>query len=186
MNWADYTILAVLGLSVLMGLWRGFIGEVLALAVWACAFWVAWLFGPALAERFSASISTPSARILLAYAVCFVAVLIAGAIVTFLVRKLVEGSGLSGSDRLLGMVFGLVRGLALMVLVVLLMGFTPFARDPWWRESQLLPGFETGAHWLAARLPAEVAHYLEPVEALVKPLSPGPQPAAPAPKSPSL
>ena len=52
MNWADYTILAVLGLSVLMGLWRGFIGEVLALACWACAFWVAWLFGPTLADQY--------------------------------------------------------------------------------------------------------------------------------------
>ena len=174
MNWADFTILAVIGLSVLMGLWRGFIGEVLALAVWACAFWVAWLLGPPLAERFSASISTPSVRILLAYAVCFITVLIAGALVTFLIRKLVEGSGLSGTDRLLGMVFGLVRGLALVVLVVLLMGFTPFPRDPWWHESQLLPGFENGAHWLSARLPAEVARYLEPVDALLKPLSPHP------------
>lgn len=172
MNWADYTIIAVLGLSVLMGLWRGFIGEVLALAVWACAFWVAWLFGPPLAVQFSASISTPSVRVLLAYALCFVAVLIAGAIVTFLMRKLVEGSGLSGSDRLLGMVFGLARGLALVVLVVLLMGFTPFQRDPWWSESRLLPSFENGARWLSARLPAEVSRYLEPVDALLKPLSP--------------
>lgn len=172
MNWADYTILAMLGLSVLMGLWRGFIGEVLALAVWVCAFWVAWVFGPPLAERFSASISTPSARVLLAYAVCFVAVLIAGAIFTFLVRKLVEGSGLSGSDRLLGMVFGLVRGVALVVLVVVLMGFTPFPRDPWWSESRLLPSFENGAQWLTARLPESVSKYLEPAGALIGPLAP--------------
>jgi membrane protein required for colicin V production len=175
-NWVDYAIIAVLGLSVLMGLWRGFIGEVLALACWACAFWVAWLVGPTLAERFSASISTPSARVLLAYALCFIAVLIAGAIVTFLIRKLVESSGLSGSDRLLGMVFGLVRGLALVVLVVLLMEFTPFPRDPWWHESRLLPTFENGAHWLSARLPAEISRYLEPVESLIKPLTPSSAP----------
>jgi membrane protein required for colicin V production len=184
MNWSDYTIIAVLALSVLMGLWRGFIGEVLALACWACAFWVAWIFGPVLAERFSASISTPSARVLLAYGLCFITVLIAGAIVTFLIRKLVESSGLSGSDRLLGMVFGLVRGLALVVLVVLLMEFTPFSRDPWWHESRLLPAFEQGSHWLTARLPASVARYLEPVETLIKPLSPSPPTNAPvqAPK----
>jgi membrane protein required for colicin V production len=185
MNWADYTIIAVLGLSVLMGLWRGFIGEVLALACWACAFWVAWMLGPALAERFSASISTPSVRVLLAYGLCFIAVLIAGAIVTFLMRKLVEGSGLSGSDRLLGMVFGLVRGLALIVLVVLLLGFTPFPRDPWWHQSQLLPGFEQGAHWLAARLPQEVSRYLEPVEGLLKPRAPEAAPTQPSGKSTS-
>jgi len=161
-NWADYAILAVLGLSVLMGLWRGFIAEVLALAIWICAFWLAWLLGPDLAQRFSDSISTPSARILIAYALCFVAVLVAGAIVTFVMRKLVEGSGLSGSDRLLGMVFGLVRGLALVVLIVFLLGFTPFADDPWWRESRLMPGFEDGARWVGSRLPDELAQYVQP------------------------
>ena len=181
MNWADYTILAVLGLSVLMGLWRGFIGEVLALACWACAFWVAWVFGPALADYFSASISTPSVRVLLAYAVCFIAVLMAGAIVAFLMRKLIEGSGLSGTDRLLGMVFGLVRGAALVVLVVFLLGFTPARRDPWWGQSQLLPGFEQGAHWLGERLPTEVARYFEPTDALIKPLLPMSSPKPPTP-----
>jgi membrane protein required for colicin V production len=191
MNWADYAILAVLTLSVLMGLWRGFIGEVLALVCWIVAFWAAWMFGPALADRFSASISTPSVRVLLAYVVCFVTVLIAGAIVGFLMRKLVEGSGLSGSDRLLGMVFGLVRGFALVTLVVLLMGFTPFRRDPWWNESRLLPDFEIGARWLGDRLPAEVAKYVEPVEGAlgesrVKPLAPAPPKPASSSKPPSL
>lgn len=185
MNWVDYAILATLGLSVLMGLWRGFVGEVLALAIWVCAFWVAWLLGPALAERFSASISTPSVRILLAYGLCFVAVLVAGAIVAFLMRKLVEGSGLSGSDRMLGMMFGLVRGLALVVLLVFLLAFTPFARDPWWHESRLLPSFENGARWLGERLPPEVARYLEPVEEFIKPVvAPAPATSRPAPPKP--
>jgi membrane protein required for colicin V production len=185
MNWADYTILAVLALSVLMGLWRGFIGEVLALVCWILAFWVAWMFGPALADRFSASISTPSVRVLLAYVLCFVTVLIAGAIVSFLMRKLVEGSGLSGSDRLLGMVFGLVRGFALVTLVVLLAGFTPFRRDPWWNESRLLPNFEIGARWLGERLPSEVARYLEPVGNMTPPALPPPAKPAPSSKPPS-
>jgi membrane protein required for colicin V production len=117
-------------------------------------------------------------RVLLAYVVCFVTVLIAGAIVAFLMRKLVEGSGLSGSDRLLGMVFGLVRGFALVTLVVLLLGFTPFRRDPWWHESQLMPNFETGAHWLGDRLPGKVAKYLEPAEAMAKPVLPPAHPVA--------
>jgi len=184
MNWADYAILAVLALSVLMGLWRGFIGEVLALVCWILAFWAAWMFGPPLADRLSASISTPSVRVLLAYVLSFVTVLIAGAIVSFLMRKLVEGSGLSGSDRLLGMVFGLVRGFALVTLIVLLMGFTPFRRDPWWNQSRLLPDFEIGARWLGDRLPAEVARYIEPVGAALKPVAPA-APAKAAPAKPS-
>lgn len=179
MTWFDYAIAGVLALSVLIGLWRGFIGEVLALACWVLAFWVAWMFGPLLAERFSA-ISVPSVRVMLAYGLCFVAVLMAGALVSFLLRKLVSGSGLSGTDRLLGMVFGLVRGLALVVLVVFVLGAL-FRHDPWWRESRLLPTFQVGADWLVAHLPAEVARYLEPVENLLKqPVVP----ALPAPPTP--
>ncbi|HZP66723.1 MAG TPA: CvpA family protein [Rudaea sp.] len=160
MNFADYLIVAALALSVLMGLWRGFIGEVVALACWAVAFWTAWTFGDALAAKFT-SISLPSARLLLGYAICFVAVLVAGTIVAFLLRKLIAGSGLSGSDRLLGMVFGLVRGLVLVTLTVLILGFTPLPRDPWWHQSQLLPAFQQSAQWVSERLPPEVAHYLD-------------------------
>ncbi len=160
MNWADYVILAVLGLSVLMGLWRGFVGEVLALAVWIVAIWVAWTLGPQVAASLTA-VTLPSARIVLGYALCFIAVLIAGAIVGFLMRRLVAGSGLSGTDRLLGSVFGLARGLALVTLVVLLLGFTPFTRDPWWHQSRLLPSFQQGAQWAAVHMPAEVTKYLD-------------------------
>jgi membrane protein required for colicin V production len=76
-------------------------------------------------------------------------------------RKLVSGSGLSGSDRLLGMLFGLLRGLALVTLAVLILKLTPLAEDPWWRHSQLLPTFENGARWLTAQLPDEVKKYLD-------------------------
>lgn len=169
MNWFDYAIVATLALSILVGLWRGFVGEVLALLCWVLAFWIAWLFGPMLAEQFSGAISVPSVRVLLAYALCFVAVLVGGAIVSYLMRKLVSGSGLSGTDRLLGMVFGLVRGFALVVLVVMLMKFTPVVRDDWWLASKMLPTFDKGAQWVTSYLPDSVARYLEPVAAAVPP-----------------
>ncbi len=165
MNWFDYAIIVVLALSVLVGLWRGFIGEVMALVCWVLAFWVAWMFGPVLAEQFSASISVPSVRVMLGYALCFIAVLIAGAIVSYLLRKLVSGSGLSGTDRLLGMVFGLVRGFGLIVLVIVLMKFTPVIRDDWWQQSRMLPTFERSASWMTTLLPEAVAKYLEPATA---------------------
>jgi membrane protein required for colicin V production len=82
------------------------------------------------------------------------------------------------------MVFGLVRGFALVTLVVLLMGFTPFRRDPWWNESRLMPNFEAGARWLSDRLPAEVARYIEPAQIMAKPALPPPSKPAP-PSKPS-
>ena len=183
LNWADYCIIATLALSVLMGLWRGFIGEVLALACWVLAFWVAWMFGDRLAAQFT-SITLPSARLLLGYAICFVTVLIAGAIVSFLMRKLIAGSGLSGSDRMFGMLFGLLRGLVLVTLAVLILRFTPLPQDPWWRQSQLLPTFENGARWLLAQLPEEAKKYLDwhaVVPQISVPVSPTvPKPPAPA------
>lgn len=160
MNWADYTILAVLGLSVLIGLWRGLISEVMALVCWAAAFWVAWAFGDKLAGQFT-SVDVPSVRLMLGYGLCFVAVLIAGALVSFVLRKLIAGSGLSGTDRLFGMMFGLARGMLLVVLAVLLLGFTPFPRDAWWHESRLLPSFQNGAEWLSTKLPESVTKHLD-------------------------
>lgn len=176
MNWADYCIIGVLALSVLMGLWRGLIGEVLALVCWVIAIWVAWRYGPRVAEQFTA-IDLPSARILLGYVLCFVAVLIAGAIVGFLLRKLISGSGLTGTDRLFGMVFGLARGVALVTLVVLLLGFTPFPRDAWWHQSQLLPSFQAAAQWASAHMPPEATKYLDLRGLLPMPALPSAQPA---------
>lgn len=162
MNWADYIILAVLGMSVLIGLWRGLISEVLALVIWIAAFWVAWTFGPSVAGYFEHSITLPSARIVVGYGICFIAVLILGALVRFLVSKLIEGTGLTGTDRLLGMVFGFARGVLLVTLAVFLLGFTAFTRDPWWNESVLLPQFKGMAAWLGERVPDSVRHYLNP------------------------
>ena len=162
MNWTDYIILAVLGLSILIGLWRGLISELLALVVWVAAFWVAWTFGPSVAAYFEHSITLPSARIIVGYGLCFLAVLLLGALLRFAIGKLVESTGLSGTDRLLGMLFGFARGVLLVTLMVFLLGFTAFTRDPWWQQSALLPQFHGVAGWLGQHVPASVRGYLHP------------------------
>lgn len=163
MSWIDYIIVGVLGLSVLIGLWRGLVSEVLALATWIAAFWVAWAFGPAVSAHFEHRIEEPSIRVVVGYGLCFIAVLVLGALLRFVIHKLVESTGLSGTDRLLGMLFGFARGVLLVTLVVFLLGFTVFARDTWWRHSVLLPQFQTAAAWLGDRLPASVREHLHPV-----------------------
>jgi membrane protein required for colicin V production len=161
-NWADYIIIAVVGLSVLIGVWRGLISEVLALGIWILAFWVSWTFGPTVSTYFDHKIDLPSARIAVGYGICFTAVLIAGVLVRFLIGRLIEGTGLSGTDRLLGMVFGFARGVLLVTLMVFLMGFTAFTRDPWYQQSVLLPQFKGVAAWLGERVPDNVKRYLQP------------------------
>ncbi|NUR22402.1 CvpA family protein [Frateuria sp.] len=172
MNWIDYAILVALALSVLIGLWRGLVSEVLSLAAWIAAFWAAWVLGPVVASRFGHGISLPAARILLGYGLCFVAVLVLGALLRFIVRRLLWSTGLGGLDRLLGMLFGFARGVLLVTLAVFLAGFTALPREAGWQESMLLPQFKLAAGWLGERVPADVRRYLHPPAGLPR-LPPG-------------
>ena len=157
MNIADIAILVVIALSVLIGIVRGFVVEVMSLVTWIAATVAAMIFGARVAALFDASIEMPSARLALGYILVFIVVLLVGALVTWLLRKAVKGSGLSGTDRMLGLVFGLVRGALVVVVLVLLAGLTPFPRDDWWRQSRALPPFERLASQLLARLPESIA-----------------------------
>jgi membrane protein required for colicin V production len=166
MNGADWVILAILGLSVVVGLWRGLVAELLSLVIWIAAFWVAASFGPAVAAQLQPMISLPIARIALGYALCFIAVLVAGALLRFAMRRLISGTGLSGIDRLFGMLFGFVRGVLLVTLLVFLVGLTLFTRESWWQQSALLPQFQGLAAWLGQNIPASVRDHLHPDEVL--------------------
>jgi membrane protein required for colicin V production len=168
MNPADIVILAVLLLSVLFGLWRGLVAEVLSLVCWIAAFWVAWMFGDAMSAWYGQWLQHPAARTIAGYLTCFLGVLVAGALVGWILRKLIQGSGLSGMDRLLGMLFGFARGVLLVLAVVLVLEFTPAPGAGWWRHSLLLPGFAQGAGWVSTQLPPEAARYAQSGEQVLE------------------
>jgi membrane protein required for colicin V production len=157
MNWTDGIILGVLALSVLIGLFRGLISEVLSLVIWIAAFWASWAFGPLVSAQLEHAISMPTLRYSVGYGICFVAVLILGALVRFAVRRLIWSTGLSGIDRLFGMVFGFVRGVLIVTLLVFLAGLTALTREPWWQQSVLLPQFQEAAAWLGQNVPPGVS-----------------------------
>ena len=157
LTWADYVIIAIVAVSTLISLFRGFVREALSLATWVAALWVALTFSPQLADQLARWIETPSLRSIIAILVLFVLVLIAGGIVNFLVSSLIDKTGMTGTDRALGMVFGLVRGVVLVGVLVLLAGLTPAPQDPWWRESQLMPYAVQVAEWMREWLPEDVA-----------------------------
>ena len=184
MNLVDGIILGVIALSVLIGLMRGLVAEVLSLVIWVAAFVVAMLFGPSVAALFDHMISVSAVRISLGYAICFIGVLLIGAIVRFGVRRLIWTTGLSGIDRLLGVVFGFVRGVLVVTLAVFLMGLTSMTRESWWQQSVLLPQFQTTAAWLGQNIPADVADHLHP-EAVLDKLKSEPMLQRHAPAAPS-
>lgn len=161
MEYADYVILGIIAISILVGAIRGFIKEAFSLAVWAAAFLVAFQYSGALALQLENHIELPSARTSLAFAGIFLAVLLVGGLLTFLIGKLVEKTGLSGTDRLLGGVFGGVRGLVLVLFLMLVAGMTPVPQDPWWQQSRSIQSLMPLAEWSAQFLPEYILEYLE-------------------------
>ena len=161
MIWPDYAILATILISLLVGLLRGFIKEVFSLVIWALAFLVAYHYGGDVAALMEDHVALPSARMAMGFAGLFIGVLLVGGLVNYLVGRLVESTGLSGTDRLLGGVFGAARGLAIVIACLLVMGFTPLPADPWWKESALIQRLLPMLQWSAAFLPQNLREKLD-------------------------
>ncbi len=157
MNWADYLIVIVIALSMLIGLWRGLLREVISLATWIAAFAIAFLFAEDGATHLMPYIDVPSLRAAAAFGGLFLATLLLGGLVGILASYLVDYTGLTGTDRVLGMVFGLGRGAIVIAILVLAAGLTPMPRDPWWQQSLLVPHFQDTALWLRGLLPPDLA-----------------------------
>lgn len=161
MSWPDYAILATIAISLLVGVLRGFIKEVFSLVVWAAAFVVAYRFAGDVAILMEDQVSVPSARTAIGFIGLFILVLVVGGLANYLLGRLVESTGLSGTDRLLGGFFGVARGVALVVAAILVAGFTPLPADPWWKESRLIHSFMPLVAWSTEFLPASVAEHLD-------------------------
>ena len=133
----DILLAIVILLSAVIGMMRGLVKEVLSLVIWGAALVASLYFGDAVGERIGADMGD-ALRGMLGFSVVFIAVLVAGAIAQRLVARLIETTGLSGADRLLGFLFGSARGI--VVCTVALVALRPFAEDTqWWRESNVRP-----------------------------------------------
>ncbi len=162
MNSADIAILVICGLSMLVSLFRGFIREVFSLLVWVVAVYAGLMAANPLAEQMNPWIEMPSVRLIIAFVGVFVLVLIVGGLINYLLGKLVAGTGLSGTDRMFGALFGALRGVAIVLVAVIIARMTPFPDDPWWQESRLLPEFERLAVAVVQQFPESVREHVPP------------------------
>ena len=149
----DLVLLAVVAASALLGAMRGFVGAVASLLAWFGAGWFAFHHGAELAVWLSEDGPPGATGLLGAYVLAFIAVLVLVGLVGWVVRKLVHSVGLSGVDRALGLILGLVRGVLVACMLVLLMAFSSLPQDPAWSRSRAVPVLVPAAQWIARWLP---------------------------------
>lgn len=147
LSWIDWAMLAVLALSVVVGLVRGFVFECLSLLGWVVAWFAAWWAAPQLAPQLPVGAAGSALNLALALAISFVAALVAWTLLARLIRLLIHATPLSLPDRLLGGGFGALRGAVLLLAVAAVVAMTPAAQSAGWRHSK-------GARWLAQTLQA--------------------------------
>jgi membrane protein required for colicin V production len=147
MNWFDFTILGIIVFSAVISVVRGFVKEAISLLVWLSAFFIASQFYLNLAQ-FLTQINDTMIRNGVAVAILFIGTLIAGALINYVVSQLVKATGLSGTDRVLGAVFGALRGvLVVSATLFFLDTFTPADSSIWWTQSVLVPEFAFIIEW---------------------------------------
>lgn len=151
----DFALIAILLVSVLLGLWRGLIYEVLSLAGWPVAFVLSRMFAGDIAPMMP--LMQEVARVALAYAVVFIVALIVWGILAWLLSRLVKAVGMGWLDRSLGGLFGALRGVLVVLVMVWLAGLTPVPEQPFWRGAQTSKAAEDAALLAKVWLPDSIA-----------------------------
>ncbi len=157
MNGLDWIIVAIIVVSGAISVIRGFVKEAISLATWVLAFWIAAVFAGKLALLLPPSLEGETLRWAVAAVSLFMATLLVGGLTNFLVATLVEKTGLSGTDRALGVAFGVLRGVVIVALVLHIGGETVLRGDGLWDGSRLRGYFEPVSRWIQAHYPEEMA-----------------------------
>lgn len=157
--WVDYAILGIIAVSAVIGLFRGFFKEAFSLVTWLVAIWLAIRFSQPFSFFFNEYIDVPSVRVAAAFVCLLIVTLILGAMLSFLMSQLIDKTGMTGTDRFVGLLFGIARGMVVISILVLLAGLTPLPQDPWWSASALIGPFQELSIWLRTQIPAGIAEY---------------------------
>lgn len=158
LHWIDYIIIGVLALSAVTGLVRGFLKEVIALSVWIIAGWLAFVYAKPVSTWLGAYIHDKSAQVVLAYVVIIVGTILIGGIVNTVLSFMMRHSGLSGTDRLLGVGFGCLRGIFVIALVMVVVRLSALPEEDYRKKSCLYAYFTPAVNWLYRYVPDLIKH----------------------------
>lgn len=153
----DYVVIGIMAVSLLLGLWRGVVGELIALAAWGLALFAALEFGAQVGNSLYVGIADADIRVLAGCVTLFVGVLVGMALIRLLVSQLVKALGLSVSDRILGTLFGVARGFLICMVLVGLGGMTAAPKQTWWRAAMFSAPLETAVLVAKPWLPEDLA-----------------------------
>ena len=148
MTWVDCTLVAIVVVSVVLGLMRGFVREAFSLGVWAAAFGLALHYAAPLSDLLADHIHTAWLRLAVAFGVLFLATVLVGGLLVFLLVRAVRKSGLGGPDRMLGLGFGLLRGMLVVGILVIAGQMTPLTQSDWWRRSAVIGHMQGWVGWV--------------------------------------
>ena len=157
----DYAVFGIIAASALLGLWRGMISEVLALAAWIVAFLAARALGGEAATYFEGVVAEPALRYAAGFVAVLLFVLVCFAVARLVLSMILKAAGLAVVDRLLGAGFGILRGVLIVLVGVLLAGMTALPKSQWWRNAWLAPPLETAVIAAKPWLPAEVSKRIQ-------------------------
>lgn len=156
----DFVLLAILAISVVLGLLRGLLKEVLSLVAYASAFLAAIWWGPVVTEFFSQWITQPFVSLALAYLSVFIAVLLSIGFINMTLAALLSKTGLTPADHGLGGMFGLLRGVLFVLVLVTLAGYTPLPEEPWWKNAMFSKQVVSVIQQIKLKLPPPVNDWL--------------------------
>ncbi|MCP4790134.1 MAG: CvpA family protein [Gammaproteobacteria bacterium] len=163
LNVFDWIVLAIVIASSIYGLMRGFARELLALGAWVAAYFLARMFGYQLSGVMENWIDNPLVRATVAHVVLFIVTLLVSGLVINMVAKLIVITGLTATDHIFGMVFGIIRGALIVVVIVSLLSLTPISGDTWWQNSLLIPHFVVVDDW-TYKFTSEISSLLNIIE----------------------
>jgi membrane protein required for colicin V production len=157
----DYLVIFVLVCSVVISTLRGLVKEILSLLSWVISFVVANAYGQDLARLLPDMIPGSTTRLIVAFIALFIGARLLMMLLSMAIDAAIKASGLSLADRGLGGLFGLGRGLVIVLAAVLLCGMTAIPKQPFWKEAVLSPLAETAARTVKPFLPGEFARHVQ-------------------------
>ena len=160
MIWIDYVIIGLISIGLIKGMLRGFSLEIYSLLIWILAAGVGLILSREFSVFLEASISDTVPKIAASFALLFLITLIVGFVIRMILGESFKTDNLTFLDYLGGMIFGIVHGMLLVVILVMLAGLTALPDDLWWKDSKLLPPYQTGAIWLRDHIPSGLAEYI--------------------------